>query len=301
MSSVRDRQRAAARARLEREMAARAEAARRKRLLQARVGAGVAGALVLAAVIWIIAAVSGGDDKPTQVATGTTTCEWRPVSAEKATAPGVKDVGTPATTVPNTGYQTMTITTNLGVVKVEMDLSKTPCTAANFTHLAAQKFFDNTSCFRLVPSIFALQCGAEVNTGGPTYEYADENLPGPDQRPRYRDGEVANANGGPNTNGSQFFFIFGTIDNTEDAPLAANYSVLGRVVEGLDIIKRVAAGGLKAGSGAGEGAPKLEFKVTRVTVSEPTPQPTPTPAAATPAPTGSATPNPASPSASPSS
>ena len=35
MSSVRDRQRAAARARLEREMAARAEAARRKRLLQA--------------------------------------------------------------------------------------------------------------------------------------------------------------------------------------------------------------------------------------------------------------------------
>jgi peptidyl-prolyl cis-trans isomerase B (cyclophilin B) len=301
MSSVRDRQRAAARARLEREMAARAEAARRKRLLQARIGAGVAGALVLAAVVWIIAAVSSGGEEPAQVAAGTTTCEWRPVSPEKAAQEGIKDVGTPPATVPNTGYQTMTINTNLGLVKVEMDLSKTPCTAASFTHLAAQKFFDNTTCFRLVPTIFALQCGAESNTGGPTYEYADENLPDPEQRPRYRDGEVANANGGPNTNGSQFFFIFGVIDNTEDAPLGPNYSVLGRVVEGLDIVKRVAAAGFTPGERPGEGVPKLEFKVTSVTVSEPTPDPTPPPAGATPtaAPTGSAPPSPAPPTASP--
>jgi peptidyl-prolyl cis-trans isomerase B (cyclophilin B) len=293
MSSVRDRQRAAARARLEREMAARAEAARRKRLLQARIGAGAAGVLVIAAVIWIITAVSGGGEPTTQVASGTTTCEWRPVSPEKALAPGVKDVGTPPTTVPNVGYRTMTINTNRGEVKIEMDLAQTPCTAANFTHLVERKFFDNTTCFRLVPTIFALQCGAESNTGGPTYEYNDENLPDSEQRPRYRDGEVANANSGPNTNGSQFFFIFGTIDNTEDAPLAPNYSVLGRVVEGLDIIKAVAAGGITAGESPGEGKPKLEFKITGVSMSEPTPDPTPSPTpagSASPAATASPTP-----------
>jgi len=264
-------------------MAARAETARRKRLLQARIGAGVAGALVLGAVIWIITAVSSGaDNKPAASGNpGTATCEWTsevdPTASPQPTLPpGVKNVGTPPTTVPSQGYQTMTVNTNLGVVKIEMDLSKTPCTAASFTYLASKKFFDNTPCFRLVPSIFALQCGAASNTGGPTYRFADENLP-TTRRPRYSDGEVAMANGGPNTNGSQFFFLFGTIDNTETAPLQANYGVWGRVVEGMSIIKQVAAGGFTGSADQGEGPPKKKLTINSVTVSEPTPNPVPAP------------------------
>jgi peptidyl-prolyl cis-trans isomerase B (cyclophilin B) len=68
VSSERDnRARAAARARLERQMAARREAHRRRRVLQGRIAAGVAGMLVLGAIVWIaVAALSGGEQATPQ-------------------------------------------------------------------------------------------------------------------------------------------------------------------------------------------------------------------------------------------
>ncbi len=160
MSSERDsRQRAAARARLEREMAARREAARRKRLLQARIGAGVAGAVVLGAVVWIIVAAVAGGDEPTPPGD-----RGRPVRMHRGASsrPRIRPAArfrcpaasrTSARRRPSrrsSGFQVITIETNLGKVKVEMDLSKTPCTAASFAYLASKGFYDNTSCHRLV-------------------------------------------------------------------------------------------------------------------------------------------------------
>lgn len=313
MTSVRDRQRAAARARLEREMAQRAEAARRKRRLQARIGAGVAGVIALIAVIWIVAASTGGGQpaaapSPTQAPA----CNWYPLIDPNASpAPtlpaGRKDVGLPPTEVPRTGYQVMTITTNLGVVKVEMDLSKAPCTAASIAHLASKKFFDGSSCHRLAQAIFALQCGdpAGSGSGGPSYEFANENVP-VGKRPPYHEGDVAMANSddpnqpsqSPGTNGSQFFFIYA---NPLEA-LPANYTLFGRIIEGLDIVKKVAAGG-DDGSfepSPGGGKPKTPLTFLSVTVAAPTDTPAPTPSASPPAaaptagptPTASASPSP---------
>jgi peptidyl-prolyl cis-trans isomerase B (cyclophilin B) len=271
-------------------MAARAEAARRKRLLQARIGAGVAGVLVIAAVVWVTVALTGGDGKPSaSSSSGPTTCEWIPTvdpsaSPQPSLGPGQKNVGTPPVTVPNTGYQTMTINTNLGLIKVEMDLSKTPCTAASFAHLAAAKFYNNSPCHRLVPTIFALQCGDPGGTGqgGPTYRYANENLP--TGRPAYHDGDMAMANAdqpeqpSQGTNGSQFFFVYGRGD------LPGNYTLFGRVIEGMDIVKQVTAAGFVPGQSPGEGQPKKKLTITSITLAEPTAEPTPTPSAsATPA------------------
>ena len=52
-----------------------------------------------------------------------------------------------------------------------------------------------------------LQCGDPTGTGsgGPGYSFADENLTGA----TYPAGTVAMANSGPNTNGSQFFLVYG--------------------------------------------------------------------------------------------
>ena len=99
--------------------------------------------------------------------------------------------------MPRSGYQVFTFETNLGVIKVESDLSKTPCTAASIAYLASKGFYDNTSCHRLVPAIFALQCGDPAGTGagGATYRFADENLP-KDKLPAYHAGDVAMANQG---------------------------------------------------------------------------------------------------------
>jgi len=324
VSSERDnRQRAAARARLEREMAARAEAARRKRILQARIGAGVAAVVVLGAVIWIIAAATSGGGS--QTATGTVSCSWvdpfpfetaspgatgsatpSPTAAGSATPTGsaspsptsnrvlpagISDIGTPPTTVPNVGYQVITFDTNKGPIKVEMNLARTPCTAASLNFLAEKGYYNNSDCHRLVTTIFALQCGDPSGTGsgGVTYTVADENLP-KDKLPAYHAGDVAMANTGQaNSNGTQFFFVY---DNSQ---LQGDYSLFGRVVQGLDIIKAVAAGGddgaFEAQAGGGHPKDKLTFKsVTAGPITNvPTPLPPTTPPAS-PSPSASASP-----------
>lgn len=283
-------------------MVARQESARRRRLLQARIGAGAAGVVVIAAVAWIIVAANSGDTTTSANPSGPLTCSWSNISDDLPTETpgatpslpeGIKDVGLPPVEVPRSGYQILTMETDQGTIKIEMDLAKTPCTAASMAHLASKGFYDGTSCHRLVPDINALQCGDPSGTGsgGAAYRFADENLP-TNKLPAYHGGDVAMANTGqPGTNGSQFFFVY------ENNTLQGDYSLWGRVIEGLDVVKKIGAGGddgaYNAEGQAGGGHPKIPVKFTKVTVGpvNPTSQVKPT----TPAPTSAA----ASPSTSP--
>jgi len=287
-------------------MAQRAEAARRKRMLQAQIGAGVAVVVVIGLVVWIVLANSGGGSTPVaNSTTAPTTCEWTvdnpagaspsPSASPAPLPPGVKDVGTPPTKPPRAGFQVVTFTTNLGVIKMEMDLSKTPCTAASIAYLANKKFYDNSSCHRLVTDIFALQCGDPSGTGsgGATYRFGDENLP-KDKLPAYHAGDVAMANTGqPGTNGTQFFFLW------SNSTLPGDYTLFGKVFEGMDIVKRVGAGGddgaFAQQAGGGHPKVKITFKTVRAGAVTPTSSIPATTAAASPSasPSPSATPTPA--------
>jgi peptidyl-prolyl cis-trans isomerase B (cyclophilin B) len=188
-------------------------------------------------------------------------CTWQPATGN----PDAKNVGTPPTSgIPRSGTRTMTITTNLGVVTVQLDAAATPCTAASFAYLGSRHFFDKTNCHRLVnQGIFVLQCGDPTGTGGggPTYQYADENLAA--AASGYKRGMVAMANAGPGTNGSQFFIVF------KDSPLPNNYTPFGTVTKGLDVIDRVAAGGDDGAyaANAGGGHPKVTITIQSLTVS----------------------------------
>ena len=176
---------------------------------------------------------------------------------------GAKAVGRPDfASAGRTGVATMTIVTNQGELTISMDRAKTPCTVASFAHLAGKKFFDGTSCHRLVTEgIFVLQCGdpAGDGTGGPDYTFADENLAGA----TYGRGVVAMANGGADTNGSQFFIVY------RDGQLPPNYTPFGTVRTGMDIVDRVAAAGHDNayGSSAGGGHPKTQLTFQTVTVT----------------------------------
>jgi peptidyl-prolyl cis-trans isomerase B (cyclophilin B) len=156
-------------------------------------------------------------------------------------------------------------------------------------YLASKGFYNNSSCHRLVDGIFALQCGDPSGTGsgGATYSFANENLP-TGKLPTYHAGDVAMANTGqPNSNGSQFFFLY---DNSQ---LQADYSLWGKVIEGFDVVKKVAAGGDDGAFAdqAGGGHPKIPLTFTTVTAGPVSPTsvaPTTTPPpATTPAPSGS--------------
>jgi peptidyl-prolyl cis-trans isomerase B (cyclophilin B) len=277
VTSTRERQRAAARARLEREMAQRAAAARKRRQLQTSIGAGVALVLIVAGTVWLVTSL--GDDKKannTATANAAAQCTWTEIPAGQR-SPQTKDVGLPPTAAPNTGSQTMTIDTGLGPITAKLDLTKVPCTAASFTHLADKKFFDNTKCHRLVTTgLQVLQCGdpsatgagwrASDGTGGPSYQMAEENLP-TNQRPPYPAGVIAMANSGqPGSTGSQFFIVYG------DSQLDATYTVVGTVTAGLDLVKAVGAAGDDGAFAqqAGGGHPKKEVLIKSLTMSAPT-------------------------------
>jgi peptidyl-prolyl cis-trans isomerase B (cyclophilin B) len=313
VARTKTRERALARAKLERQIARRAAAARRRRQLQAGVGAGIALVLVVVGVLWVT-----GVFEPKKPKTPAADCLWSPVSGD-----GVKDVGTPPTTgIAKTGTQLMTVTTNQGVIQIQLDVKAAPCTAASFTYLAAKQFFNNTKCHRLTDSgSYILQCGdpAGAGIGGPAYSFADENLPAPpeasasasaasaspstsasaaasasptasEQTVLYRAGTVAMANTGANSNGSQFFIVY------KDSQFPPKYNVFGQVIQGLDVVQKIAAAGIKAGgTTANDGPPKNDVIIQSLVVNSPatasgSPQPSGS-ASPSGAPSGSATPS----------
>lgn len=273
MTSTRERQRAAARARLEREMAERAATARKRRQMQAGIGAGVVLLLVVAGTVWLVSTL-GGDDTDSSHTAGGTTCAWTEIPPTERT-PQTKDVGLPPTNPPDKGTRTMTFDTSVGRITAKMDLAAVPCTAANFAHLAEKKFFDNTKCHRLVTEgLQVLQCGDPSasgegyretdGTGGPAYRFAEENLP-TDKRPPYPAGVIAMANSGqPASTGSQFFIVYG------DSQLDANYTVLGTITEGMDVVEQVGAAGHDNAFAqqAGGGHPNKEVLIKTLTMGD---------------------------------
>src|SRR5512139_3153857 len=95
-----------------------------------------------------------------------------------------------------------TIHTNHGDIVVNLFGDHAPKTVKNFVDLANKGFYDGVIFPRIIPN-FMIQGGdpTGTGTGGPGYRFADEVHPDD----RFKPGNLAMANSGPNTNGSQFF------------------------------------------------------------------------------------------------
>jgi peptidyl-prolyl cis-trans isomerase B (cyclophilin B) len=283
VASSRDRQRALARAKLERQMARRAAAARRRRQIQAGIATVLAVAVVIAGIVWLVRELGGDDSKPRPAATsGPKTpgpCQYADVPKDQQVKER-KDVGKPKAGVEaRSGVRVLTLDTNQGRITMELDAEKAPCNTESLAYLAGKKFFDNSSCHRLTnQGLFVLQCGDPSGTGkgGPNYQVNDENLP-IGQNPAYPKGVVAMANSGSNTNGSQFFIIY------KDSQLDPNYTVVGRVIGGLDVVEKVAKAGHDGSldQTAGGGKPKEKVTIKTATVTAPQPKTSPSASPAT--------------------
>jgi peptidyl-prolyl cis-trans isomerase B (cyclophilin B) len=166
----------------------------------------------------------------------------------------------PKLTIARTTY-TATVVTNCGTITMSLNGQKAPHTVNSFAFLAGKGYFTNTPCHRLTTSgIYVLQCGdpTGTGTGGPGYTFRDENLAGA----TYPQGTVAMANSGPNTNGSQFFFVYA------DTQLAASYTPFGTVTSGLNVLKNIAAAGSTNSNGPGDGAPVQPVVIESFTVTK---------------------------------
>jgi len=140
-----------------------------------------------------------------------------------------------------TGNRTVVIETDFGVIKFELLEDEVPKTAENFRLLAERGFYNGTIFHRVI-SGFMIQ-GGDPNgdgTGGQTATGAP--LPNEINRTSslyqggYRRGLVAMANKGrPETGSSQFFIMHQTY------PLQPNYTIFGRVIDGMDVVDKIAS------------------------------------------------------------
>lgn len=108
-----------------------------------------------------------------------------------------------------------------------------PMTASNFIYLSANGFYDGLK-FHRVEKDFVVQGGDPLGngTGGPGYIFPNEAV-----TRDYNKGIVAMANGGPNTNGSQFFIMLA--DHPE---LPKNYTIFAKVISGMEVVEKIEVG-----------------------------------------------------------
>ena len=147
--------------------------------------------------------------------------------------------------------------TTEGDFRIELFEDKAPITARNFIDLAKKGFYDGVIFHRVIDG-FMIQGGDPTGTGrgGPGYTIPDEFHP--DLR---HDGEgvLSMANAGPNTGGSQFFI---TLSATPW--LDGRHSVFGRVVEGMEVVRRIG----RVPTGPGD-RPIRDVVMTKITIEEP--------------------------------
>ncbi|MGH8922964.1 MAG: peptidylprolyl isomerase [Actinomycetes bacterium] len=277
MPTTNEKRREAAKRKLDRQLIRRAERAKARRRY-AVVGSAAAVVLVVGIVVLIVA-LSGGDQP---VAAPTPTTPATPAKSASVARPQplpdsvdcqypatqqtpARQVNTPQAGPTTTkGTVSATMQTSAGPIVLTLDRALAPCTVNSFISLAKQGFYSDSPCHRLVTgqSLQVLQCGDPTGTGsgGPGYTVADEVFP----ELTYPRGYVAMANAGPDTNGSQFFLIYG------DSQLPPDYTVFATISPAsVEIIEKVAQAGSDGSlePSPGGGKPKQPVTITSVDVA----------------------------------
>jgi len=120
---------------------------------------------------------------------------------------------------------------NGGRIVIELYPDKAPITVNSFVFLAREGFYDGVTFHRVLEGFMA-QTGDPTGTGagGPGYQFVNEDS----DLTFDKEGVVAMANAGRDTNGSQFFITFGPAEF-----LNGDYTIFGQVIEGMDVVNGI--------------------------------------------------------------
>ena len=118
-----------------------------------------------------------------------------------------------------------------GEFAIQLYADKAPITVNSFVFLACKGYFNGVTFHRVLEGFMA-QGGDPTGTGmsGPGYEFVNEDS----DLTFDKEGVVAMANSGRDTNGSQFFITFGPQEF-----LNGNYTIFGQVVQGMDVVNGI--------------------------------------------------------------
>jgi len=136
----------------------------------------------------------------------------------------------------------VTIHTAKGDIELELYPNDAPKTVQNFATHAKKGYYNGLTFHRVEPG-FVIQGGDPNGNGSGGYSiygstFEDELNPDTaSYKAGYKEGVVAMANRGPNTNGSQFFIM---LDDNDSLP--KNYTIFGKVTKGLDVVHKIAVG-----------------------------------------------------------
>ena len=128
-------------------------------------------------------------------------------------------------------WKRVRLSTSMGDIVIALDPAM-PITTGNFETLVNKGYYNNVIFHRVILG-FMLQGGDPTGTGrgGPGYTIKDEFGVGN----RNDRGTISMANSGPNTGGSQFF-----INLVNNNYLDTKHPVFGKVVEGMDVVDKIA-------------------------------------------------------------
>lgn len=167
---------------------------------------------------------------------------------------------------------TATCETSLGTFKIELFTDKMPVTAGNFVKLAKSGFYDGLHFHRVIDS-FMIQFGCphskdprspRAGTGDAPHGRIQDEHPA-NAKISNEPGTLSMANTGEPNSGSCQFFI-NTVHNPYldwFTPGPSKHPVFGRVIEGMDVVKKIE----KTPTDAGD-RPRTPVQMIKVTVHE---------------------------------
>jgi peptidyl-prolyl cis-trans isomerase B (cyclophilin B) len=133
--------------------------------------------------------------------------------------------------------------TSEGTIKIELWADKAPITVKNFLQYVDEKFFDGTIYHRVIPN-FMIQGGGmtadmrEKSNHAPIKNEASAEL-------KNERGTLAMARTSVIDSATSQFFINlvdnGFLNHSSKTPQGFGYAVFGKVVEGMDVVDKIAA------------------------------------------------------------
>jgi len=150
--------------------------------------------------------------------------------------------------------------TTLGTFKVELFQDKMPETCENFIRLVNDGFYNGMNFYRISDN-FMIQAGRffpdESQQQSP---YGNINFETSDVK--HEDGSISMASTGDGVGGSAEFFI---CDGAQPG-LDGRYAAFGKTIEGLDIVKTIAAQPHDNTHPAGGGEPDTDIVINSITI-----------------------------------
>jgi peptidyl-prolyl cis-trans isomerase B (cyclophilin B) len=134
------------------------------------------------------------------------------------------------------------LTTSLGDIVIQLDPVKAPVSSQNFLDYVNKGFYNGTIFHRVIKGFMAQGGGFDTQfqqkaTDAPIKNEADNGLPN-------KRGSIAMARtNDPHSATAQFFINYGDntfLNHTSPTPSGWGYAVFGEVVEGMDVVDKMA-------------------------------------------------------------